>query len=332
MSIYIDRRYLLQISSGLRNFKQKNENLFNFSCPFCGDSKKNTRKARGYVYANQDSYIFKCHNCVHTTNMVGLLKHINPALYSQYALETFNNRNIITSRAPKITKTTSMFNDNNTLPLEPISGLPRGHWVLDYVMQRKLPERFWSRLYYAPDYREFVDHFYPENSKNLPQDDPRLVIPFYNEHKILVGFQGRALKNFEIRYITIRVVEDDMKAYGMDLVDPNETIYVLEGPIDSMFLPNAIAVGDSHLTRACTFLPKKNLVLIYDNQYYHKEVRKLLDGAITGGFRVCIFPKDIQEKDLNDMILKRFTTDELKSIVDNNIFSGLRAQLELQNR
>jgi len=129
------------------------------------------------------------------------------------------------------------------------------------------------------------------------------------------------------------VIEDDIKVYGIDRVDLGKRIYVLEGPIDSMFLPNAVATCDSDLTKAARFLPKENLVLVFDNQYWHKEVRKLLDRAIDTGFHVCIFPKEVQEKDINDMVLKRIlATEEVKSIVDDNIFSGLRARLEVQNR
>lgn len=332
MSIFLDRKYILQIAPSLRNFKQKNENLFNFSCPFCGDSKTKERKARGYVFAHEGSYRFKCHNCIYATNMYGLLKHVGPSLYSQYCLESFNNSHIVTAKQPKIIKSTSMFNDLKILPLECIGGLQNEHWVLDYVKYRCIPERFWSRLYFAPDFREFVDSFYPEHSKNLPLDDPRLVIPFYNEHNILVGFQGRTLRNSDLRYITIKIVDDALKVYGMNTVDLNETIYVLEGPIDSMFLPNAVATCDSDLTKAAKFLPKDKLVLIFDNQYWHKEVRRLLEKAIDQGFQVCIFPKTTQEKDLNDLARKGLTIIDIRRIVNDYTFSNLRAKMELSTR
>ena len=327
MSIFIDRKYILQISSSLRNFKQKKDDLFVFSCIFCGDSKKKMTKARGYVFPVADHYIFKCHNCQYTTNLGGLIKHVNESLYSQYLLETFNNSHLILPT--KITQTTSVFNESKTIPLEPIGGLPDGHYAKDYVLYRKIPERFWSRLYFAECFQDFVSIICPKYEKSLP-NDPRLVIPFYNEYKVLCGFQGRSLRGSEIRYITIKISDDALKLFGMDIVNLSETIYVLEGPIDSMFLPNAVATCDSDLSHAAKFLPKDKLVLVYDNQYWHKEIKKQLNRSIENGFNVCIFSKEMAEKDINEIAInKNLTEEQIKSIVDTHTFCHLRAKLEL---
>ena len=78
MSLPIDTKYLRLVSSRLRNFKQKNTYLFNFSCPYCGDSQKNKSKARGYVFSKGNDLIFKCHNCGVGANVGNFLKLLIP--------------------------------------------------------------------------------------------------------------------------------------------------------------------------------------------------------------------------------------------------------------
>ncbi len=89
MSVYIDRKYLLLISSRLQQFKQKKEDLFNFRCLYCGDSKKNKLKARGYVYRKSNDYFFICHNCGKSTTFAKFLEHVDGTTYKQYILERY---------------------------------------------------------------------------------------------------------------------------------------------------------------------------------------------------------------------------------------------------
>lgn len=58
---FLTNKFMSQLSGRLRNFKQTSDRTYNFSCPFCGDSDKNKRKARGYIYGDASS--FHCHNC-----------------------------------------------------------------------------------------------------------------------------------------------------------------------------------------------------------------------------------------------------------------------------
>ena len=72
MSLITDSKFLRLISSRLRNFKQKKDYLWNFSCPLCGDSKKNLSKARGYAFAKGVNLFYSCHNCGVGTNLANL--------------------------------------------------------------------------------------------------------------------------------------------------------------------------------------------------------------------------------------------------------------------
>ena len=109
----LDIKYLRLVSSRLRNFKQKKEGLFNFSCPVCGDSKKNLTKARGYAFAKGNDYFYRCHNCGVSTNVGNLIKHVDTTIYKEYVPERYssgrsNNANsanaVLQISAPKFGK------------------------------------------------------------------------------------------------------------------------------------------------------------------------------------------------------------------------------------
>jgi hypothetical protein len=103
---------------------------------------------------------------------------------------------------------------------------------------------------------------------------------------------------------------------------------VTEGPIDSLFLPNAVAVGNSNLKYALNHLPKDKLVLIYDNEPRNKEIVREIGDAISAGANVAIWPKSYQEKDINDMILAGKAQNEILDTINKFTFRGPKALLE----
>jgi transcription elongation factor Elf1 len=334
MSSWIDKKYVLLLATQLQRFKQKKDNLWNFRCVFCGDSEKNKTKARCYIYLQDDAYLVKCHNCLKSTNLPVLIKHVDLSLYREYVLERFNNKTIhwkndFAVPPPPPPKNLEIIGHI----IESVSVLPETHWLRLYLKYRKIPQKFWSELYYCPDYKMFVERMKPDYNKNLFENDPRLVIPFYNEDHTLVGFQGRTLNGNKIKYITVKLSDEDIKVYGIERVKKDQLIQVVEGPFDSMFMDNGIATCDSDLSRASKYYDKENLVLIWDNEYCHNQnIHLALTRAIDKGFNVCIFPKEIKYKDINEMVIEGMTIEEVNNLIRNNTFNGLRASLELQNR
>jgi hypothetical protein len=144
------------------------------------------------------------------------------------------------------------------------------------------------------------------------------------------AFQGRALDSkSKTRYITIVNDETTPKVYGLDSVDFNKKTYVFEGPIDSMFVPNSIATAGGDLVSTVKDLPKKNLVVVYDNEPRSVDTKKKLDKAIINGYNVCIWPSNLEHKDVNDMILAGLSTDFVRYIIDTHTYNDLRAKLAL---
>jgi hypothetical protein len=204
------------------------------------------------------------------------------------------------------------------------------HYVKEYVVGRKIPEERHSSLYFAEDFKKFVESMEIEKD-GLIDNDPRLIIPFYDEEKNLVAFQGRALGQSKLRYITVKLDKDNYKVYGMDRIDKEKKIFVVEGPIDSMFLENCVATADSNLTAATKLYDKSNIVLIYDNEPRNKDIVRQIEKSIEEHYNVVIWPEMMEEKDINDMILNGFSPDEIQDIIDKHTYVNLRAKMEFIN-
>jgi hypothetical protein len=215
------------------------------------------------------------------------------------------------------------------LDLPTIESLPDEHYAKAYVTKRQIPEDNFSNLYFAQDFKKFVESMNIEKD-GLIEDDPRLVIPFYDADKNLVAFQGRALKDSKMRYITVKVAEGN-KFFGLDRINQEEDVYVTEGPIDSLFLENAGATADSNLKAASNYIDKSKLVLVYDNEPRNKDICRLIEQAIEEHYRVVIWPEMIEEKDINEMVLSGFSIEELRDIISSNTFQNLRAKIEFIN-
>jgi transcription elongation factor Elf1 len=333
MSVFIDRTFLLRVSPKLQKFTQKKEDLYNFRCPLCGDSQKNKAKARGYVYRKKNDYFYSCHNCGASTTFYNLLDKVDPNLVKEYALERYKNGeqgrdNYVKPTFNEFKSETPKFRTKLNIPT--IESLPEEHFAKVYVNSRKIPKSFHAHLYFAQDFKGFVEGLKIEKD-GLIDNDSRLVIPFYDENRNLVAFQGRALGESKLRYITVKTDSDNHKLFGMDRINLDEPIYVVEGPIDSMFLDNAVATADSNLMTAGKHYDKNKIVLVYDNEPRNKEIVKQMEKAIEEHYSVVIWPEMIEEKDINDMILSNFSPDEIQDIISKNTFVNLRAKMEFIN-
>jgi len=329
--LYVDLKYVSLIGPNLRNFKQKNKTLFNCSCPICGDSEKKRTKARGFFYQHNNTMCYKCHNCSAGMGIGNFLKTIFPNYYDEYVFEKYKHgvENTKTKKvATQLTKVTfNVFKSNHAIKLSELDDL---HYAKKYVVERKIPQPMYSKIYFAPDFAEVVEEIFPGKYTNLSKNDPRLIIPFFDSENKVIGLQGRTfLRNSSLRYITIRASSNTELVYGLDRVDLKNTVYVVEGPIDSLFLPNCIAAANSDLASVVKKIGAKNdIVLIYDNEPRNKEIVKLMEKSIAAGNKICIWPSEIHEKDINDIILSGKLQSELLEIIQNRTFCGLQAELE----
>jgi len=331
MSVFIDRTFLLRASPKLQRFTQKKTDLYNFRCPLCGDSQKNKTKCRGFVYRKKDDYFYMCHNCSVSTTFYNFLKQVDESLIKEYQLERYRNG---TERAnytkPDFSEAKEKPVFKERIRLESIESLPEEHFAKRYIKSRKIPMVFESELYFAPDFKQFIETLGIEK-ENLHKDDQRLVIPFYDSKKNLIAIQGRALGKSELRYITIKLDDDFDKVFGLDRINQDEMIYVVEGPIDSMFLENAVATADANLESITKLFDKSQVTLVFDNEPRNKQIVEKINLAIDNHFNVVIWPEFIDSKDINEMVLDGFSPDEIQDIISKNTFVNLRAKMEFVN-
>ena len=330
MSLYIDKMFVSLLSPKLDKFRQKSEYLWNFRCPVCGDSSKNKLKMRGYLYRRKSDLCFTCHNCGSGMSMGNFLKLIDPSLYSQYQMERFKNESSGNTKKPDFSMVMQkpIFNIQPAkINLPSIDSLDDKHAAKGYIRDRKIPVDKWNKIYYADDFQKFVQDIYPAYDKHL-YNEPRIVIPFYDENKKLLGFQGRAVIASKIKYITIKLDDANKKVFGLDTIDKTKRIYVVEGPIDSLFLDNSLAMMDATLYNVVPAIGNYRYTFVYDNEPRNADVCKHMKKTIDLGKDVCIWPKHIAWKDINEMVLKGQSPAAIQSIIDTHTFSGLKATME----
>ena len=321
---YLDTKYIQLVSPQLNKFSRKNDKTYNFRCPYCGDSKKHTNKCRGYFFKIKNDFVYKCHNCGIGRTFTNFLKDQNLLLHDQYVMERY--REGLTGKGsqtknPDFGFKPPVFKTSKAVDLEPISTLNKEHPARHYLENRKIEDL--SSFYYCPKFKDWTNKK-KKTFDTLRQDSPRIIIPLKDTDGIMFGFQGRSLApKAKIRYITIMLDDSKPKVYGLDRVDPTLPVYVTEGPFDSHFITNAIAMCGSDVDLS-TFDYK--FIFVFDNEPRNRQIVDRIQKTINKGNQVVIFPKEIKEKDLNDMVL---SGHNVQNLVECNTYQGLKATLKL---
>ena len=324
--MYTEIKYLNLLSTQLPKFKKKGEYLWNFRCPICGDSQNNKNKARGFVFRLKTSLVFKCHNCGVSMAFDKLLEKLNAEMYKEYRLEKFTDTHkpkIDTRKVNKVVSTKPVFKNNTLSTLTPIDKLNTLHPAREYLLNRKLPT---ESLYFTEKFQEWVNSVKPNTFPSIKKDESRIIIPFKDKEGNLFGFQGRSLHSTGLRYITILLNEDQPKIFGLDTLDYDKTIFITEGPFDSLLLPNCVAMAGADVSRSSVL--GNDIVYVYDNEPRNIEITKRMLKCIKSGDKIVIWPNHIKEKDLNDMHLTGVCVED---VVTNNVYSGLTAQVKFDN-
>tara|TARA_B100000085_G_scaffold57831_1_gene50706 strand:+ start:6942 stop:7934 length:993 start_codon:yes stop_codon:yes gene_type:complete len=324
---FIDIKYIGLVSSRLQQFKKKKDGIYNFRCPYCGDSQKTKNKARGYIYKLKNDHNYKCHNCGVSRTLTNFLKDMDVVLHDQYVMERYKNGltgKRTQTKTPELKFSKPVFSKRK-FDLPKISELNKEHLARKYLEDRQIPQEYLSDLYYCEKFKEWTNT-QKHTFESLKNDEPRIIIPLVHENKIF-GFQGRSLnKQSKIKYITIILDEEQPKIYGLDKVRRDATVYITEGPFDSTFIRNAVAMcGADGDVRGWGI---SNPVWIYDNEPRNREIVNRISRTIDSGDSVVIWPVHINQKDINDMVLSGL---DVQSVIESSTYSGLEAKLKFSN-
>lgn len=332
---WLDHKYIGMVSSRLDQFKRKSPILYNFRCPICGDSQTNRFKARGYIYDRKGKGLFHCHNCNATMAIPNFIKSLDQSLYNEYCVEKLKGEKSpeqqdLESFVEKMKKPVFM-KEGPLKGLKKVSQLSPDHRVKKLVDSRKIPTPYHAKLFCCPNFKQFTNNLVPGkfDESSIERDETRLLIPFLDKDKKLHAYQGRALDNSNLKYITIVLDESVPKVYGLDTAKFDHMVYVLEGPIDSMFVPNSIATAGGDLVSAISSFPKDKLVVVYDNEPRSRDTIKKLDKAVMQGYNIVIWPENLEHKDINDMILAGMSSEFIAHIMKTNTYRDLAAKLAL---
>ena len=325
---YLDDKYLGLISPRLEKFKKIRAGVYNFRCPYCGDSQKHKNKARGYIYQNKADYNFKCHNCGMTRSFTYFLKDRDQPLYDEYIMERYKEgltgKGTVTPE-PKFTFPQPKFRKKDICDeLTKISELNTTHRAKKYLINRGINEDTLSKLYYCPNFKEWTNK-HKKIFDNTNHDDQRIIIPLRHSDGQLFGYQGRSLDpTSKMRYITVMLDEDAPKLYGLEKINTQKPIYILEGPFDSLFVENSIAMCGSDID--IRSFGWSNYIWVFDNEPRNREIVSRIERCINRGDKVIIWPSHIQEKDVNEMILAKY---DICTILEGSTHSELTAKLKL---
>jgi len=324
---FTDEKYINLSSSFLDKFSHKKAGVYNFRCPYCGDSKKHRNKARGYLIRKKGNYLYKCHNCGVGRSLSNFLKEQVSHLYDEYLLEHYREGHtgkgtaIPTPELPMFTQ--PVFKSQSSIDLTPVSDLNNSHPAKGYLMGRGILEDKLDRFYYCPNFKEWTNK-QKQTFEDTSNDDERIIIPLKSKDGDLLGYQGRSMDiHAKMRYITIMLDEDAPKIFGLDGIDEREDVYVTEGPFDSTFLGNSIAMCGSDVDlRGFDY----KFIFVFDNEPRNKQIVEKIARAAEQGYPVVIWPSNIHQKDINDMVNAGINVE---NVIKSNIYSGLEAQLKL---
>jgi hypothetical protein len=321
---YIDVKYISLLSSYLRNFRKTGSRVWNFSCPFCGDSTKNRLKARGYMYESKGKPTVCCHNCNEPMWLQKLIECVAPHLVSDYRFEKLKEGHQEAKPEKHTFKTAVTFGRSKRDKLidsgcELLTDLPKNHSVNLYVASRKIPQDQIS----SADKLEGLHSTY----KDKLDKSPKLVIPFYKKNGELFAVQLRSLSNYGLRYVTIKIDPEYPLIFGLNSISLDKEVFIFEGPIDSMFLPNSIAVAGSALPRAKEFVSIENSIYVFDNDRRNKDLLSTISQCIDDDYSICLMPDSIKAKDMNDLILAGWNSEQLVELIRENTYKGIKARL-----
>ncbi len=318
---FIDVKYIGLVSSRLEKFKRVKANLYNFRCPICGDSQKHKNKARGYFYQVKVNTNFKCHNCGASLSFNNFLKQIDSTLHKQYTLEKFKDGfaggNNFVVEEPKFDFKKPVFKKTLDLPRASEVRVAR-----EYLENRKLDA---TKFYFAAKFKEWTNT-QKQTFDTIGRDESRIIIPMYDEDKTLIGFQGRSLGPNSVKYITVMIKDNAPKIYGLDQVDSEKPIFVIEGPFDATLVQNSVAMCGSDIDLRS--FGWSDYIYVYDNEPRNREIVNRIAKTIDRGDKIVIWPTTINQKDINDMVL---SGQNIMNVLESNTYSGLKAKIKFNN-
>lgn len=335
-SLITDYQYIQYLSPRLQLFKKLSSTEFTCRCPVCGDSAKSPNKTRFYFLKERTYWRVFCHNCGYPNKIKYFLKECYPDLYVEYCkdeikekIQPSKNKVIDSSKIKNALqeslKTVEESNSIDYTQLKRFIDLPLKHPARVYTDGRGITE---EDIWYAPKFSSFLEEV-DENKKYeiyYDRHEPRIIIPFWSVDGVSNIFQARCFGSEFMRYITIKFDDDQPKIFGLNRADFSQPIYIVEGPIDSFFLPNCIAMGGS----STSGLPDGEYIYCYDNEPRNSQITQQMNKRIVEKKKIWIPSDDWKYKDLNQAYVDGgMSKQSIEMQIVHNTFSGISAKVRM---
>lgn len=319
---FIQQQFVLRVGAQLPNFKQSKPQVWTFSHT-CESSHGKKLKSRANFFLHKNEYLVKCYHCGMSTHLSTFLQDNAPVLYSEYRLSEYREKSPLIVAAEKANE---IFIDANLNGLIPVTELPKSSTVLRTLERRCIPVSKYPLLYVAKNFYAWASRYKPEFKNSLDRS-PRLVLPYFDIHGRVIGFTARTFaKDVEPRYIHLRIDKNCDFIYGTERINPRKTIYVFEGQIDSLFVENAVGIGNANYAIPFVQAIKTNCIIVPDNDWKrNSQVAKQLKKAIKDNFKIAFIPDHVAGKDANDWCKNGYN---VKQLIDSNVKQGLSAMLD----
>jgi hypothetical protein len=337
--IPVPEEYIIQTFYRCVSFPSHNKynNVYNGSCPFCKEGKSYGKKTR-FFYIPQKELAF-CHNCGYSRKAFNFILDVTGKPFNEVINEIKKGefevlKKVEEKKTPK---------NNHSLPNDCIN-LNDENQVAFYKDNEVL-----KTCFQFMESRRLLKAINRPTAYYLSLTDPthknRLILPFYNAEGDIIYYQSRTLlqaDNFtKPKYLSKAGAERSLSGiHNLDLL--HEYVYICEGPIDSYFIKNGLAVcgiqedsqrsfNDLQLKQLSQLTCFKKIWLL-DNQWNDNASLKKSFSLTDQGESIFIWPEQFKQfKDLNEVCIK-FQKDSINpEFVIKNIHSGLKAKIILTN-
>lgn len=291
-----------------------NPRFYNFVCPNpeCGDVNQPNKK-KAYIYT--DTWLYVCYKCTPKIPYAKWLREHDEAAYRRLLFNAFGPEKRRRSPdaplpvAPRPTEAALPFKEGEIIPI--LSDHPLAIAGLNLCRERLIREEVYSDWFVCLQGDQFLDRDangnYVLDEHGRPKGNEyrnRIIIPFYHFGGKWGQFDARAIdKKNPMRYRNFEGVK--RSAYNIDFINYDEPIYILEGSIDSTFVPNAIAIGgiphfDSVFAENPRLMANKDkVVVIWDND---DEGQKARAKTCEMGFKWFTW-EGLKSKDINKAVM-----------------------------
>lgn len=305
----------------------------NVRCPICGDSKKSEKKARLWLYSKNDITAIKCFNCDYHSSLKRYIKDYHP----QYLLDYIRETNIYKAPVSVSNEPTqaenvlqSIFKKVDERKQQEQKEVEHKYFLgmqaltqqhHEYLVSRCVPTSFLSVFVSSLGFVET-----PERTYNL---ENFIIYPIFNKTEVYpISFYSRSVSQKQFYHYTKTGFN---KYYELIRNPKNKDIWVFEGLFDALTsgVDNFVVLfGASFPFKPA--IHQSNYIWCFDND--ETGLEKLKQKAEQGE-RVCLIKDFTRLKDINDIVIQnKYTTDEMRDLLYNHVYSGYVARMRVRMR